>query len=270
LDEKLGNSKARFFPGVAYRHILKIKGHQETLLSECTPPHDIPGRAVASYLPKGPGSQILRDLMDRSEPILKVHPVNQSRIRHGELPATSIWLFWPSCQVPDLPPFQKLYGVDGAMISGVDLLNGIAKMAGMATLKVPGVTDGLDNDYKAQAEGALRALEVHNLVVVHVEAPDEAGHSGLIDEKINAIEKIDAEIVGRLLTYKQDSLRLMILPDHPTPTDIQTHTADPVPFLLWGPGFKASGGRRFTEREAKSSGFHEQTGHNLIKKLFFN
>jgi 2,3-bisphosphoglycerate-independent phosphoglycerate mutase len=267
LDQKLGDAAAKFFPGVSYRHILKIGGHEEALRVQCTPPHDIPGKEIARCLPKGPGSQILKDFMLKSEAILKDHPVNQARIARGELAATTIWLFWPSGQVPELPPFQKQYGVKSAMISGVDLLRGIAQMGGIDVVKVAGVTDGLDNDYVAQAEGALKTLESHDLVVVHVEAPDEAGHSGLLEEKIKAIENTDKEIVSRLLNYKGDQLRLMVLPDHPTPIDIQTHTSEPVPFLLWGPGIKANGGQRLTENEAKSTGFQVPIGHNLMKRF---
>ena len=130
------------------------------------------------------------------------------------------------------------------MISGVDLLRGLAQMAKMEVVKVPGVTDGLDNDYAAQGAGAIKALEKQDLVVVHVEAPDEAGHSGSIEHKIEAIEKTDKEIISRLRDYKADQLRLLILPDHPTPIDIQTHTGEPVPFLLSGPGFASNGARR--------------------------
>ncbi len=267
LDQNLGTADGKFFPGVAYRHILKIKGHPEALQVECTPPHDIPGKAVAGFLPKGPGSQILKDLMQRSEAVLKDHPVNLARSARGDLPATTIWLFWPSGQVPELPPFQKQFGVRGVIISGVDLLRGIGQMTGMDVLIVPGVTDGLDNDYAAQGEGALQALNSHDLVVVHVEAPDEAGHSGLIEEKIKAIENTDKEVVSRLLKYHGDRLRLMVLPDHPTPIDVQTHTSEQVPFLLWGPGIKANGARRLTENEAGSTGCQEKTGHHLIKRL---
>ena len=153
------------------------------------------------------------------------------------------------------------------MISGVDLLRGIAQMAAIEVVKVAGVTDGLDNDYAAQGEGALKELQTHDLVVVHVEAPDEAGHSGLIDGKIEAIEKTDKEIIGRLLSYKGDQLRLLILPDHPTPIDIQTHTAEQVPFLLWGPGIKANGAQRLTEKEGKSTGFQQKVGYDIIKQL---
>jgi 2,3-bisphosphoglycerate-independent phosphoglycerate mutase len=267
LDRVLGDASTHFYPGIGYRHILKLKGHDDSLEALCTPPHDIPGKPVAEFLPKGKGSEILNDLMRRSEAVLKEHPTNQRRQSRGETPATTIWLFWASGQVPDLPSFQQLFGVRSAMISGVDLLRGIARMAKMETINIPGVTDGLDNDYLAQGEGAIQALADHDLVIVHVEAPDESGHSGSIEHKVEAIEKTDREIVSRLRSYKGDKIRLLVMPDHPTPIAIQTHTADPVPFLLWGSGFEANGVRRFTEAGATSSGFSIQAGYDIIKTL---
>jgi len=153
------------------------------------------------------------------------------------------------------------------MISGVDLLRGLAQMAKMDIIKVAGVTDGLDNDYAAQGEGALKALDDQDLVVVHVEAPDEAGHSGSIAHKVEAIEKTDQEIISRLRKYKPGQMRLLILPDHPTPIDIQTHTGEDVPFLLWGPGFTANGARRLTEAEARAVNFSIPAGYDIINKL---
>jgi 2,3-bisphosphoglycerate-independent phosphoglycerate mutase len=267
IDKKLGDSNMRFYPGVSYRHILKLKGLPDSLAAICTPPHDIPGKPITGYLPQGKGSAILRDLMLRSEPVLKGHPVNLARQSRGEIPATTIWLFWPSGQVPALPPFQQLFGVKAAMISGVDLLRGIAQMARMDVIKVPGVTDGQDNDYAAQAVGTINALKKWGLVIVHVEAPDEAGHSGSLENKVKAIEKTDQEIIRRLREYRADKIRLLIMPDHPTPLDIRTHTGEPVPFLLCGPGFKSNGVKRLTEAEARSSGFFIEAGYDIIKRL---
>jgi 2,3-bisphosphoglycerate-independent phosphoglycerate mutase len=266
IEEKLGSDKISFYPGVNYRHILKIKGAENSLGAECTPPHDISGKPVADYLPKGPGSEILLDLMKRSEPILQNHPVNLARKSRGELPATTIWLFWATGQIPDMPSFKSAYGVSGAMTSGVDLLRGLAQMASMDILEIKGVTDGPDNDYAGQASGALAALDKHDLVVIHVESPDEAGHSGHVEEKIKAIEKIDSEVLGRIRARK-DELRLLVLPDHPTPIEIRTHSEDPVPFLLWGHGFQANGAKRFTEAEAKKTGLFLTPGYNIMSKL---
>ena len=250
LNEKLGSDEVKFYPGLSYRHILKLKGHEESLKAKCTPPHDIPGKPAKDYLPQGPGSDILRDLMARSETLLRSHQINVARRQRGETPVTTIWLFWGSGQVPEMPAFKKSYGLNAAMTSGVDLLKGLAKMAGMEILNIKGVTDGPDNDNIAQAVGALEALKKHDLVVVHIEAPDEAGHGGFIDEKIKAIEKIDEEVVGRLRDYPGD-LRVLIMPDHPTPITVRTHTADPVPCLLWGKGIRTNGAKRFNEAESR-------------------
>lgn len=267
LNEKLGNSLIQFYPGVSYRHILKLKGHEDSLQAACSPPHDIPGKPVAEFLPQGPGSEILRDLMIRSEAVLKDHPVNIARKARGELPATTIWLFWGSGQVPAMPAFNKVYGLKAAMTSGVDLLRGLAKMSGMTILDIKGVTDGPDSDNVTQVEGALAALKKHDLVVIHIEAPDEAGHTGDIQGKVGTIEKIDAEVVSRLRKWRGDDLRLLVMPDHPTPISVRTHTPEPVPFLLWGKGLKANGARRFTEAEAKKTGIFIEDGYKIMGKL---
>jgi 2,3-bisphosphoglycerate-independent phosphoglycerate mutase len=267
LEEGLGNDKIHFYPGVGYRHICKIKGAADTLLATCTPPHDIPGEPIAGFLPHGPGSELLRELMLRSEDVLREHPVNIERKSRGDIPATMIWLFWGSSQIPELPPFKELYGLDAAMTSGVDLLRGLARMAGIKALDIPGVTDGLDNDYAAQGAGALEALGEYDLVVIHIEAPDEAGHAGSIDDKIEALERVDREVVSRLLSGEGYAFRMLILPDHATPIAVQTHTPEPVPFLLWGPGFEASGAKRFTEVEAKNTGVFIEEGHTIMGRL---
>lgn len=267
IDEALGNVNTKFYPGVGYRHILKTRDHQEALEAVCTPPHDISGKPVQDYLPQGKGSRVLRDLMVRSEAVLSQHPVNLARIARGDTPATTIWIFWPSGQLPSLPSFREIYGQRAAMISGVDLLRGLARMAKMDVIDVAGVTDGLDNDYAAQGAGAIKALEDHDLVIVHVEAPDEAGHSGSVADKVKAIESTDSEIVARLKDYKFDHLRLLILPDHPTPIDLLTHTGEPVPFLLCGPGLDPNGAGRLTEAEARAAGFFIQKGYDIIKRL---
>ncbi len=266
LNEELGSKDIIFYPGVSYRHILKMKGREETLKAECTPPHDIPGKPVKDFLPKGLGSGLLIDLMTRSETVLKRHKINEKRLSRGEMPVTTIWLFWGSGEVPAMPPFVKVYKLKAALTSGVDLLRGLAKMAGMEVLNIEGVTDGPDNDNIAQANGALATLEKNDLVVIHIEAPDEAGHEGLIEEKIKAIEDIDAQVVGRLRQYKGD-LRVLVMPDHPTPISVRTHTPDPVPFLIWGKGIKPNGAARFTEAEAKKTGVFIAQGYKIMSEL---
>ncbi len=267
LDDALGNDDIHFYPGVSYRHICKLKGREDTLLAHCTPPHDIPDKPIAEYLPRGRGSAILRDLMKRSEAVLRDHPVNVERRSRGDVPATTIWLFWGSDKLPEMPSFEEVYGLRGAMTSGVALPHGLAKIVGMDVLDIPGVTDGPDNDYVAQVTGALNALDDHDLVVIHIEAPDEAAHAGSIDDKVVAIQVIDREVIGRLRSWWGDDLRLLILPDHPTPIEVRTHAADPVPFMLWGPGFTSNGAKRFTESEAEKTDFFLEQGYNIMNML---
>jgi len=267
LNEDLGNDQVHFYPGVSYRHICHLKGQKDTLSATCTPPHDIPDKPIAEFLPHGPENSPLLDLMRHSEAVLRDHPVNVKRRARGDIPATMLWLFWGSGRAPDMPSFKQISGLDAAMTSAVDLLQGLAQMAGMEVLDIPGVTDGLDNDYAAQAAGALHALDKHDLVVIHIEAPDEAGHSGSIDDKVEAIQRVDREVVGQLRSWRGDALRLLIMPDHPTPIKVRTHVADPVPFMLWGVGFTANGAKRFTESEAKTTGLFIDPGYNIMGRL---
>jgi 2,3-bisphosphoglycerate-independent phosphoglycerate mutase len=267
LNEALGNDEIEFFPGVGYRHILKLRGYGDSLKAVCIPPHDIPGKSVAEYLPRGEGSGILRDLMARSEEVLRGHPVNRERKSREAAPATMIWLFWGSGPLPEMPSFEEAYGLKAAMTSGVDLLKGLAQMAQMTVLQIPGVTDGPDNDYTAQAEGALDALKEHDLVVAHIEAPDEAAHGGSADEKIEAIERVDAEVAGRLLDYRGDAFRVLVMPDHPTPIALRTHTDEPVPFMIWGDSVAADGAVRFTEKEAAKTGVFIEEGYKIMGRL---
>jgi len=205
--------------------------------------------------------------MKRSEVVLRDHPLNIERKARGDIPATTIWLFWGSGQVPEMPPFKQMYGLSGAMTSGVDLLLGLARMIGMDALEIPGVTDGLDNDYAAQVTGALSALSDHDLAVVHIEAPDEVAHDGSIDDKVEAIQSIDREVMGRLRSWRGGDLRLLVMPDHSTPIEVRTHTADSVPFMLWGPGFAPDGAKRFTESEAEKTGLFIEPGYNIMSRL---
>jgi len=267
LNKSLGNEEIRFYPGVSYRHLCKIKGHPKTIQAICTPPHDIPNKPIKAYLPQGQGSEFLRDIMACSVEVLRDHPANKARQSRGEPPATMIWLFWGSGEIPKLPSCKEAYGLSAAMTSGVDLLRGLAKMAGIDNLNIKGVTDGMDNDNAAQAAGALKALEKHDLVFIHIEAPDEAAHGGHIDDKIKAIEKIDREVIGKLLSGKKDNLHLLVLPDHATPIKVQTHVGDPVPFVLGGAGLKTSGARAFSEKEAKNTGIFVKDGYTIMRKL---
>jgi len=199
--------------------------------------------------------------------VLWEHPVNVERRSRGDIPATMLWLFWGSGKVPDMPTFKQIYRLNAAVTSAVDVLRGLARMMGMGVLDIPGVKDGLDNDYVAQAVGALTALKEYDLVVIHIEATDEAAHAGSIDDKIEAIQRVDSEVLSRIRSWQPDNLRTLIMPDHPTPIKTQTHSGEPVPFMLWGPGFTTNGAKRFTEAEAKSTGFFIEQGYNIMSRL---
>jgi 2,3-bisphosphoglycerate-independent phosphoglycerate mutase len=267
LNNEMGNDRLSFFPGTNYRHICRITGNEDTLKAVCTPPHDISDKPIAEFLPRGEGSELLRELMARSQEILKAHPVNKQRLERGNIPATMIWLFWGSGKIPSMPAFKKVYGLNVAMTSGVDLLRGLARMAAMEVLTIKGVTDAEDNDYAAQAIGAIEALEQYDMVVVHIEAPDEAGHEGSVDKKVKAIEQVDSEVVSRFRSARPNKLRMLIMPDHPTPIKIRTHCDEPVPFLLWGSGFKANGAAAFTEAEAMKTGTFIREGYKTMNRL---
>jgi 2,3-bisphosphoglycerate-independent phosphoglycerate mutase len=267
LNQSLGNDGIHFYPGISYRHICKLTGWEDTLQATCTPPHDIPDKLIADFLPSGPRSELLRELMARSEVVLREHPVNIARRARGDIPATMLWLFWGSGPLPDMPAFKQVYGLNAALTSGVDLLRGLAQMMGVGVLDIAGVSDGLDNDYASQIAGALEALKEHDLVVIHIEAPDEAAHTGSIADKVEAIQRIDRKVVGRVRSWKGGGLRLLVMPDHSTPIQVRTHTDEPVPFMLWGDGLTANGASRFTEAEARSTGFFIEDGYNIMSRL---
>ena len=267
LNETLGTDDISFYPGLNYRHICKIKGHQEILLAKCAPAHDIADKSISEFTPKGKGSKLLRDLMTRSVAVLSEHPVNVARRARGEVPANMIWLFWGSGKATEMPAFNQVYGLRAVMTSGVDLLRGLARMMGMTFIEITGVTDGLDNDYAAQVDGALRALKEYDLVVIHVESPDEASHAGSVEDKVAAIQMVDREIVSRLGSATGGACRVLLMPDHATPIETRAHMAAPVPFLLWGTGFNSNGARRFTEAEARTTGLCIEKGCQLMNIL---
>jgi 2,3-bisphosphoglycerate-independent phosphoglycerate mutase len=264
LNSAMGDHDVSFFPGVSYRHICKISGREETLEAECTPAHDMPGGLIEEHLPRGNGSDFLRDLMIRSREVLEGHPVNLEREARGEAPANMIWLFWGSGRIPPMPSFHDTFGLNAAMTSGVDLLLGLAKMLDMRVLVIPGVTGDATNDYAGQVKGAVEALATCDLVVAHVEAPDEAGHDGAVDDKVRAIERIDSEMVPVLRGLGRERVRVLVAPDHPTPIEVRTHIADPVPFLLWGAGLDSNGASGFTEREASCTGLALDEGYRIM------
>ncbi len=266
LGDALGDGTFRFYPGVAYRHILVVKGMNELVQATYTPPHDISDKPVEGHLPGGSGSEVLLDLMARAREVLADSPANLARAASGGLPATDIWPFWPGVAPAGLRPFSETYGVSAAMTSGVDLLNGLAVLLGIDRLDIAGVSDGADNDYVAQAEGGLAALEDHDLVVIHVESPDEEGHAGSVEGKIAAIEDIDRLVISRVRDHGGE-LRVLCMPDHPTPIALKTHVGEPVPFVLAGPGIARSGATGFDEAAAASTGLRVDPGFGVMRML---
>jgi 2,3-bisphosphoglycerate-independent phosphoglycerate mutase len=232
IDSKLGSDRIRFYPGVSYRHLLVWKGGKDRI--ECTPPHDIQDKDIQDYLPRGEGDEIINGLMDESIDVLLAHPVNKTRQENGKRQANSIWL-WGQGKRPSMPTFREKYGLEGSMISAVDLTKGIGIYAGFEVVNVPGATGWIDTNYVGKAEHALWALKTKDIVYVHVEAPDEAGHTGDLKNKLKAIEDFDEFIVGNIIHgMKQfDEYRILALPDHPTPLELRTHSNEPVPFVIY-------------------------------------
>ena len=241
IDSKLGTDRIRFYPGVSYRHLMVWKGGKDKI--ECTPPHDIQDKDIRDYLPRGEGDETINGLMESSMNLLSEHPVNKTRSENGKRQANSLW-FWGQGSRPSMPTFKEKYGLEGAMISAVDLTKGIGKYAGFEVINVPGATGWIDTNYVGKAEYALEALKTRDIVYVHVEAPDEAGHTGDLKNKLKAIEDFDEFIVGRIMRgMKQfDAYRILALPDHPTPLEIRTHSNEPVPFVLYDSRNERQGG----------------------------
>ncbi len=268
IASSLDDATFKLYPGVAYRHILVVSGHPELLEASYTPPHDISDRGVALHLPKGPGAELLLDYMDRAKPLLENSGVNRCRIAEGSVGATDVWPFWPGAKPGSLSSFSEARGLTAAMSSGVDLLNGLAVLTGMDRLSIPGVTGGPDNDYEAQAAGCLAALEDHDLVVIHVESPDEEGHEGNAQGKVEAIEAIDDFIIAAVRDRAASGdVRILAMPDHPTPIEIKTHVGEAVPFVLWGPGICHNGASSYDEESATSTGALLDPGRRVMDEL---
>lgn len=266
LAAALDDETFRLYPGIAYRHILVVTGHPELLEATYTPPHDISDQAVADNMPTGPGAELLLDYMERAHPVLENSAVNRCRVEDGELAVTDVWPFWPGVAPGSMVPFRTRFGQRAALTSGVDLLGGLAVLAGIERLSISGVSDGPDNDYAAQAIGAIEALADHDVVVIHVEPPDEAGHAGDLAAKIAAIEAIDAEIVSRVMELGPD-VRVLAMPDHPTPVELKTHVGEPVPFVLWGAGVEANGAEAYDEISAAETGLVVDPGFGVMGLL---
>ncbi|MBI2495162.1 MAG: cofactor-independent phosphoglycerate mutase [Candidatus Omnitrophica bacterium] len=240
-NERLRKNGVRFYAGVSYRHLAIVASDQwrvtskELANAKCTPPHDISGKAIDSHLPTGPGSAMLRQLMQESVALLRDHPVNQRRVKDGKKPATMLW-FWGQGTAAKFPPFQKEYGLRGACVSAVDIVRGLGRLVGFDIIQVPGITGYFDTNYKGKADYALRALDDHDFVLVHIEPTDEAGHMGDVQKKIQAIEDTDRLVVGTLLEglkKRGEPFAILVVCDHPTSTILKTHIAEPVPFALY-------------------------------------
>jgi 2,3-bisphosphoglycerate-independent phosphoglycerate mutase len=267
LDAELGSDVFRFYPGVSYRHCLVWRDGR--LGMTLTPPHDISGRAIAEYLPRGDGAETLRQLIEASQDILQRHPVNLHRRDHGEPMISSIWL-WGAGKRPQIPSFRERYGLTGAVISAVDLHKGLAIYAGLEPISVPGATGWLDTNYAGKVEYALNALRNRDFVFLHVEAPDEAGHQGDVKAKVQAIEDFDAKVVGPMLAGLHrhfDEFRVLLLPDHPTPIVLKTHVREPVPIALYGAGVEPDAVQTYDETARDRGSLDIQHGTALMRLL---
>lgn len=269
LQEKLGNDVRKFYPGISYRHCLIWKNGNDQY--PFMRPHDILGKRIGEYLPKAEnGGEEFYRLMRESFEILNHHPVNEARRARGLKPANSAWL-WSPGKKPQLPNFREKWGLKGAVISAVDLIKGIGLCAGMRSIDVPGATGNVHTNYKGKADAAVAAFrEGYDYVYVHVEAPDECGHRAELENKILSVEKIDAEILKPVYDYlvsTGEPFRVMVLPDHPTPIRLRTHTIDPVPFFIYSSNQPKSGVSTFNEETAAQKSFYLPCGYRLMDLL---
>ena len=269
LNEKLSNDRIKFYTGTSYRHLLVLKTDDPARLMKIktVPPHDILNKPAKAHLPSGKSQDILLDLMKASAGILTDHPVNTVRVDLKENPANMIWL-WGQGLRPTLPKFRDKFHVDGAVISAVDLVKGIGKLAGLDVINVPGATGYYDTNYLGKAQYALRALENKDFIYIHIEAPDEAGHNGDWKNKTWAIEQIDQHIVGTILNHFRktgEEARILVCPDHPTPVELRTHSNDPVGCVMWGKGIVKNHKRIYTETTVSESDVAFDSGESLMK-----
>ncbi len=266
VNEALRTEEYEFFSGISYRHLMVW--HNKENKFDLTPPHDISGRCVKDYLPK---DETILNLMKKSHEILKNHPVNLDRIKRGLNPANSIWI-WGNGTKPALDTYKEKFGLQGTVVSAVDLIKGIGVCAGLENVDVIGATGNVHTNFDGKAEAAINALRGgSDFLYVHLEAPDEAGHRHEIDNKVKAIELIDEKIVAPILKALEEDgeeFAMLIMPDHPTPLAIRTHTSDPVPYIIYKSGKCAeSGVCSYTEAEALKTGIVVDHGYTLIERL---
>jgi 2,3-bisphosphoglycerate-independent phosphoglycerate mutase len=266
VNEKLGNRIIKFYPGISYRHIMVWNGGSADV--ETTPPHNITGKPLEGHLPEGDGDQQLRKLIFDSLDLLDNHPINRRRRDEGKSPANMIWL-WGQGRALDVPSFFSKNGVTGSVVAAVDLVKGMGRAAGLNIPTVPGVNGYIDTNYVGKAEYALEELKNHDFVMVHVEAPDEMGHNGDLENKIKAIENIDKMVLGTLLEGLKDvdRYRILVVPDHVTPISIRTHASDPVPFMIYSSFEKGGTDLPFDERAVPETKLRVDEGYRLIDLL---
>lgn len=265
IRENFNNEIFRFYTGTSYRHIMVWKHGRVTSLE---PPHDHLGTVIGPWLPK---EAALREMMEKSFPLLNDHPLNVRRAENGKNKANSLW-YWGAGTKPSLQNFQEKTGLKGAMISAVDLLKGIAVGAGMQIMEVEGATGSIDTNYEGKAQAAIDALlkDGCDFAYIHVEAPDEMGHQGLVEEKVKSIEYLDSRLIALVKKAMEDAgedFRMLILPDHPTPIRIRTHTGDPVPYILYDSTRQAKRVARYSEAAAAACDNFEPHGHKLMERL---
>ncbi len=265
LNDALGNEHRHLYTGVSYRHCLLWSDDDDCFPFER--PHDIIGRKIEEYLPLGERGSKYLEFMKKSAEVLAHHPVNEARRRRGLLPANSAWL-WSPGRKPTLPSFADKWGLRGTVVSAVDLIRGIGLCAGLSAPIVPGVTGNVRTNYEGKAQAAIDAFETgDDFVYIHVEAPDECGHRAEIENKVLSVELIDKKILSPVYAYLRDCgepFRIMVLPDHPTPVEIRTHSMEPVPFFIYDSSVKKSGAPRYTERSCAETGIYLPRGHELM------
>lgn len=271
LQKELGGGDANFFPGVSYRHLLKLKGGDKRIAT--TPPHDVPGTPyrdvlVRALVPEAEATAVrINELVERSQELLKDHPVNRARVAAGKEPANSIWPWSPGYR-PRMETLMQRYGIrDGVVISAVDLIKGIGVYAGLKPVDVEGATGLYTTNYEGKARAALDALRTHDFVFLHIEASDEAGHEGDAELKVRTIEYLDSRVVKTILdeiSGWDEPVSMAILPDHPTPCALRTHTAKPVPFTIYRTGMPGDGVRRFDEQSAQAGSYGNLSGDEFM------
>jgi len=264
LNQLFEDDPCVFHAGISYRNLMLAAGAADIKV-DCAPPHDIPDLPVVDHLPQGQGADRVRGIMEKAAGMLKDHEVNRARAEKRRAPVTDIWL-WGQGRPVALEPFSSRFGISGVVITGVDIIRGLAISMGMELIEVPGATGYIDTNYQGKGEAAVKALDTHDLVIVHVEAADEAGHLGNADAKIEALERIDEFVVGPLLDKlrEQRRWRMLVAPDHPTPVSTKAHSAVPPPFCFAGKRIEADAGLPFTEANAHRTGVMVDPGHRLM------